>query len=334
MKKSANATVYGETMWRCINCGKVSPERPTACTDCGLVQAGIGTEEKYSILEDYCHPLSLIMRNNNLDHYFIDACAGSGLVQAHGREEFLDGSPLIMAKTRDYVENKIRDKSKEKHVQSIFLEIYRKTHDLLSENVKGYPGCEVNLGDCNILLPQILDRIESEVWKPFCFIYIDPFGLGAPVIRMETLRRVLERGYTELFLHLNMDALIRTAGWLKYLDSPDEEMKRKAQSYCQTIGLVLGEDKIEEFCAKWSSWPRGTKEDRSLEYYLSGLEGYYPYIEHIGIPVGSKRPVYYLVFTTRNQTGHTIMKGIMDKARRRGAESLEKWFKPEEVSDM
>lgn len=314
-------------MWKCVNCGKESQDRPRACSNCGLIQAGIGTVEKYAILDDYCHPLSLIMRNQNFDHYFIDACAGSGIVQANHTDTLLDGSPLIMAKTRDWVENKIKDKSKRKQVNSIFLEFNKKTLDLLTQTVGKYPGCEIERGDCNVLLPRILDRIENETRRPFCFIYIDPFGLGDPVIRMETLKRVLERGFTELFIHLDINAVIRSAGWLKYLNSPDEALKKKAQSFCDTLGLVLGEEKIEEFCANWSKWPRGTRERRSLEYYLVGLEGYYKYIEHIGIPVGTREPVYYLVFATRNQTGHRIMKGIMDKARRRGAEDLSKWFK-------
>jgi len=314
-------------VWKCINCGKEAPERPRVCTNCGLIQAGIGTVEKYAILEEYCHPLSLIMRNQNFDHYFIDACAGSGIVQANQKDTLLDGSPLLMAKTREWVEDKIKDKSKSKHVQSIFIEINKKTHSLLTQTVGRYPGCDVFFGDCNILLPSILDRVESESWRPFCFIYIDPFGLGAPVIRMETLKRVLERGFTELFIHLDMNAIIRSAGWLRHLDSPDESLKKKAQSFCDTLGLVLGEDKIDEYCSNWFKWRRGTRERRSLEYYLSGLEGYYPYIEHVGIPAGSREPVYYLVFTTRNKTGHRIMKGIMDKARRRGSEDLSKWFK-------
>lgn len=314
-------------MWRCINCGNEARERPTACTKCGLVQAGIGTEEKYTILEEYCTPLSLILRNNNLDHYLIDACAGSGIVQAHDRQELIDGSPLIMAKTQERVEEKIRDKSKRKHSQSIFMEINPKTHDILTASLKSYPNCEVILGDCNQLLPDVLDKIESDIWKPFCFIYIDPFGLGKPVIRMETLKGVLEREYTELLLHLNMDAYIRSAGNLVYLDSPDDRKKKLAKSYYETLKLVLGSDQIEDFCSSWSRWPRGMKEKRCLDYYLAGLEGYYTYIQHIEIPIGSKSPVYYLVFTTRNKTGNDIMDGIMQKARRKGATSLERWFK-------
>lgn len=144
---------------------------------------------------------------------------------------------------------------------------------------------------------------------------------------METLKSILERDYTELFLHLNMDAYIRSAGNLINLDSHDELKGKLAQSHYETLSLVLGNDQIDDFCQKWSRWPRGMKERRCLDYYLQGLGRYFSHIQHIEIPIGSTSPVYYLAFTTRNKTGNRIMEGIMQTARRKGAESLKKWFK-------
>ena len=313
-------------MWKCINCGSISSERPTFCKGCGLVQAGVGTHEKYQILESYCHPLSLIMRNNNLDHYFIDACAGSGKVQAYYNDEYLDGSPLIMAKTRYHVEERIRHKAKAKHVKCIFIEVNSKTHKLLEKWTGHFPDCERILGDCNQELPRVLNRLDSERWKPFAFIYVDPFGLGDPPIMMETLRRILERDYTELFMQLGVDALIRASGWLKHLNSPDPQKRKKADSYCETLRLVIGDDRIEEFCEKWSRWREGERESRALQYYISGLCSYFPHVECVGIPVGSKRPVYYLIYTTRKEVGRKIMEKIIITAKRKGTASLERWF--------
>ena len=280
------------------------------------------------ILQEYCHPLSLIMRKQNLDHYFIDACAGSGKVQAYSTDDYLDGSPLIMAKTREWVENTIKDKSKSKHVKCIFIEINPETYELLKKETQDYPNCEVFLGDCNQLLPNILDKLNSGQWKPFAFIYIDPFGLGAPPISKETIKHVLEREHAELFMHLNVDALIRVAGWLRHLDNSDKRLQQQAVSYYNTLRAVFGEDRIEEFHSQWLSWREGEREKKTLDYYLARLRDYYPYVQHIEIPVGSKRPVYYLAYTSRNMTGKKIMEGIMMKARRKGAESLEKWFRP------
>jgi len=313
-------------MWNCINCGATSLERPTVCSKCGLVQAGIGTHEKYQILGSYCYPLSLIMRNNDITHYFIDACAGSGKVQAYYQDAYIDGSPLIMAKTRDRVEKSIKDKTRPKHVRCIFIEVDNKTRSLLQKWTCDLPDCEVIPGDCNQELPKILDRLDNERWKPFAFIYVDPFGLGEPPIMMDTLRRVLERNYTELFIQLSVDGLIRAAGWIKHRESRDSRKRKQAQAYCETLRLVIGDDRIEEFCDKWFRWREGDKEEKSLEYYVSGLCKYYPHVECVGIPLGFKNPVYYLLYTSRNETGRKIMQGVITTAKRKGSESLEKWM--------
>ena len=315
-----------DNMWKCLNCGTTHVERPTFCNSCGLIQAGIGTQEKYQILESYCHPLSLIMRNQDITHYFIDACAGSGRVQSYNTDAFLDGSPIIMARTRAWVQGTIRDKNKPKEVNCIFIEINPRTFKLLEESTCSSPNCERILGDCNYALPKILDTLDSESRKPFAFIYVDPFGLGDPPIMMETLKRVLERDYTELFIQLTVDALIRVSGWLPNLKSTDSALRKKAESFRLTPELFIGKDRMPEFCKEWEKWRDGEKEDKALQFYISGLTDYFPHVEYIGIPIGSGRPVYYLVYTTRNATGKKIMQGIIEKAKRKGIARLEQFF--------
>jgi len=90
--------------------------------------------------------------------------------------------------------------------------------------------------------------------------------------------------------------------------------------------LFIGDDRIDEFCKEWERWREGEKETQTLKYYVSGLTKYYPHVEYVEIPVGSTKPVYYLVYTTRNPTGRKIMQNIITSARRKGTESLEKWF--------
>lgn len=313
-------------MWKCKNCGSTSSERPNFCKKCGLVQAGIGTHEKYQILEEYCHPLSLIMRNKHIDHYFIDACAGSGIVQAYYRDEYLDGSPLIMVKTKNWVQETIKNKSKPKQAKCIFIEVNPEAFNLLEKHTCDFAECERILGDCNNILPEVLNRLDGEKRKPFTFIYIDPFGLGDPPIKMETLRRVLERDYTELFIQFTADGLIRTSGWLKHLDSQDPQKRMKAKSYHNTLRCVIGNDRIQEYYRNWFRWREGEKETKAFQYYISGLRDYFQHVEYIGIPVGSARPVYYLIYTSRNETGKKIMQYIILKAKRKGSEDLTKWM--------
>lgn len=90
--------------------------------------------------------------------------------------------------------------------------------------------------------------------------------------------------------------------------------------------MFIGDDRIDEFCSEWERWREGEKETNALQYYISGLTKYFPHVEHVGIPLGSARPVYYLLYTTRNDTGRKIMQGVIAKAKRKGTENLEKWF--------
>lgn len=314
--------VYGrlEMKWKCANCGFQKDERPRSCPKCGLVQAGKWTHQKYEILEEYCHPLSLIMRNQGFEHFFIDACAGSGVVQRFNVLELMDGSPLIMAKTREWVEGKIKDKTKQLSVRCKFIEVDSKTFKLLEGYVSPYSQfVECKQGDCNVELPLMLDKIPDA----FTFVYIDPFGLGEPVIRYETLEKVLERGFTELFIHFSWEGLSRAAGQLENIDHFDETLKKAARSTVETINSYM---KGTEWQEVWKSQPSWRRRRAILELYLSGLKTYYEFIEYIEVPVGSKDPDYYLVFTTRNSTGGKIMKDIIGKKRRKGAIPLEKWF--------
>jgi three-Cys-motif partner protein len=296
-------------------------ERPRSCPRCGLIQAGKWTHQKYEILEEYCHPLSLIMRNQGYEHFFIDACAGSGIVQSRDENCTIDGSPLRMAKTRDWVQNRIKDKTREPSVQCKFIEIDPKTFKLLKASATPFSHfVECIQGDCNKELPQVLDKISDA----FTFVYIDPFGLGDPVIRYETVERVLDRAFTELFIQFSWEGISRAAGLLKNVDHPDETIRKQARSTIETMNSYM---KGTEWQNLWKRTPSWRRRKAILDLYLSGLRAHYEHIEYVEIPVRSKKPEYYLIFTTRNPTGRKIMKQIIEKKRRMGAAPLEKWFK-------
>jgi three-Cys-motif partner protein len=306
--------------WKCANCGFQKDERLRSCPKCGLVQAGKWTHQKYEILEEYCHPLSLIMRNQGFEHYFIDACAGSGVVQRFDISSLVDGSPLIMTKTREWVENAIKDKTKQPSLQCKFVEVESKTFKLLERYTAPYSEfVECKEGDCNKEIPSMLDKIPSA----FTFVYIDPFGLGDPVVRYETVEQVLDRSLTELFIHFSWEGISRAAGQLENIDHPNDRIRRVARSTVETINSYM---KGTEWQEVWKSQPAWQRRKAILELYLSGLKTHYEFIEYVEIPVGSKDPDYYLVFTTRNPTGRKIMKDIINKKRRKGATPLEKWF--------
>lgn len=257
----------------------------------------------------------MIMRNNKHEHYFIDACAGSGSVQKLNKNELTDGSPLIMAKTRQTVEERIIDKTKEPSVQCKFIECNEKTFKLLERNLASYSSfSECIQGDCNEELPKILTAVKGA----FTFVYIDPFGLGSPVISFETVKLVLKRSFTELFIHFSWEGVSRTAGLLKNIDHHDSTTRRKARTGIETLTKHLGDGWRE----LWEKTPDLNRKKVILEFYKSELKKYYSNIQSIEIPIGSKNPNYYLIFTTRNDTASKIMNDIVTKLKRCGCQPL------------
>jgi three-Cys-motif partner protein len=291
-----------------------------------MIRTGPGTLQKYEILAAYLPALSLIMRNNGYEHYLIDACAGSGIVRLGETDQIIDGSPLIMAKTREQVQSRIRDKTKEPQAKCIFIEFHPKTFSLLEKTMVPFSAyCHSVHGDCNEKLDVELDRITSDLKSRnhFAFVYIDPFGLGAPTIMQDTLRRILERSFTELFVHFSWEGVSRVAGMLSNLDSPDERLRKTARSQCDTLDIYLTPAWREIEARKL---PPNERQVAYVSLYKTTLQEYYSRVNQVEIPAGAKDPDYYLFFATRNSTGEEIMKNIIIKVRRRGTESLQKYF--------
>lgn len=65
-----------------------------------------------------------------------------------------------MAKTREWVENAIKDKTKQPSLQCKFVEVESKTFKLLERYTAPYSEfVECKEGDCNKEIPSMLDKI-------------------------------------------------------------------------------------------------------------------------------------------------------------------------------
>lgn len=229
-------------MWKCPNCSAETDNERADCSGCGLVRIGPGTNEKYAILRGYLTPLSLIMRNQGYEHYFIDACAGSGMVYDPDGRKMVEGSPIIMAKTREAVQNTIKDKTKPHQVKCICIEVEDKTYAHLRKNVSPFSDFVATIkGDCNEKLDDVLDQISSDVKTKnhFAFVYIDPFGLGKPMIQRKTVERILQRQFTELLIHYNWEGVTRLAGYAKRVDDPNPRVAQTARAYVEDLDCIL-----------------------------------------------------------------------------------------------
>lgn len=316
-------------MWKCPKCGSATDDEKAECSNCGLVRIGPGTKEKYEILRNYLPPLSLIMRNQGYEHYFIDACAGSGMVFDPVGRTMVEGSPIIMAKTRGAVRNTIRDKTKPHEVKCMCIEVEDKTWAQLKENLSPYLDFATAIkGDCNDKLDEVLDGISSEqkAKNHFAFVYIDPFGFGKPTIQGKTIERVFQRQFTEMLIHFTWEGVSRLAGYSMKIDDPNPTVAKTARSYVQVLDAYLGDGwkAIEE-----KNHPPVRRRNEYVQLYHSRLKQHYPLSTYTEIPVGDRNPDYYLFFATRNHRGYEIMNNIIQKARQKGNEPLGKFVQPD-----
>lgn len=302
--------------WSCT-CTQFNPDEEPTCRKCGLVRLGPGTHDKYDLLASYLPQLSKIMRNRDYEHYFIDACAGSGFVLDAEKNELCDGSPIIMSKTRERVNTLLKDATKPHQVKCKFIEIDDRTFKHLQEAVGTYDFVECINGDCNEKLDAVLDGISSEVKAEnhFAFVYVDPFGLGRPIISQETLKRILERNFTELLIHFSWEGVSRMAGFYHNIDNSDVSLAKQARSYVKSLDAYLGNgwQAIEE-----KQLPPQRRRNEYVNHYHSTLKQYYPGTIHVEIPFGSSNPDYFLFFATRNPSGNEIMTNIIKTLKRKG----------------
>ena len=271
---------------------------------------GEHTRTKYRILGKYLYSLSLIVGKEGWAHYFIDACAGSGRVYIDN--ELVDGSPLIMAKTRE--------KAKRPSLRCVLIESHNspeRTYDRLAENLKPFSEwSECKYGDSNVELDKVLNKISP---YHFAFVFFDPFGLGNPTIQRETIRRLMEREHTEILMNYSWMGVSRMAGHLERASYDPV-----SQSVVETLDLFHGEWRNLER-RKYSSTREKSK--AFVELYTEEWREYYDYVNYVEIPIGSRKPLYYLIFTTRNRIGNKIQREIIKKERRKGAEPLEKFMR-------
>ena len=240
----------------------------------------------------------------------------------------VEGSPIIMARTREVVQARIKDKTKTPEVKCVCIEVDDKTYGHLKQHLGPYSGFTSAIkGDCNNKLDGVLDGISSEVKEKFhfAFVYIDPFGFGKPAIQRRTIERVLQRKFTELLIHFTWEGVSRLAGYSQDVDDPDQKVAKTARAYVQDLNAYLG-DGWEAIEQKHYSPVRRRSE--FVQLYYSRLKEHYPLSLYTEIPVGSSNPHYYLFFATRNYRGYQIMKNVVEKVRLRGNMALQNWIQP------
>jgi three-Cys-motif partner protein len=151
--------------------------------------ARIWTREKLRYLQKYAQAFMTAMapkRSQGLwDHLeYIDLLCGPGLSVARDTKEEFDGSPLIALKIKPAFDHLYFADLNRENIAALQSRVSTKDSDRVTFRV----------GDCNVLVDEILNRISS---RTLCLAFIDPEGFE---VHFETLAKLAKKRVDLLYL--------------------------------------------------------------------------------------------------------------------------------------
>lgn len=276
--------------------------------DVRLDEVGLWTEIKLRIIRDYSAAYSRILKKQTIIRHFayIDGFAGAGQHISKTTGDLIDGSPVI-ALSYEF-----------SHYHFVDLDGKRAAN--LRQIAAGRDDVSVYEGDCSsVLLEQVFPECRFEDYRR-ALCLLDPYDLNPKweVVQTAGVMKSIELFIIFMIMHANRNVLLRgspesvseteiakmTAFW------GDESWRDVA--YRKRQGL------FEEILEKTRN------EDMAVAYRkrLREVAGF----EYVPEPLPMKNSkgavVYYLYFASRNETGYKVAKGVLDKYRDGGADSV------------
>jgi len=268
--------------------------RVVVMSDNGLIQIEPHTLHKYSILRKYLNVCKTFNRIYN-NFVYVDTHGGSGRVSLKSNGQLIEGSPLIASHWNP-------------NAPCHIVEIDPNTYQNLCASTSGCDNVQTYHGDCNSWILSILSKITK--WKKFVFCFVDPSSLTYTVdgkvydqLQAGTIKAVADFPRTELLLNFPLEAILRCAG--DYFNNPEEP---RAIANGERVTVFMGS-------TNWQKLSERERDRRTfLELYMDEMLRNYPYKGAMLIRSETKNlPLYYLVYTTHNDTAAGIMRGIMKK---------------------
>jgi len=264
-------------------------------------------QQKYNILSKYLAACGKFARKYR-NFAYIDTHGGSGLIEVEEKRKKktplfttsnrqMEGSPLIAA-------HAIQAWAEGKEFPCYIIEIHPGRYVTLQESTAAFPWVHTHQGDCNVLLPQILEGIPQ--WA-FILCFIDPDGLVCrdlgsqhPVLEFtwETMQQIASRKKVEILLNFPVGGIIRVAKHCqKYPEKP------ASWAMASHLTTYFG-------CDDW--WGlRGKRQ--FLDLYLHRLRSLgFPFLGAYYVCRGNLA-LYYLIYSTRyiNRKGEPLGAKIM-----------------------
>jgi three-Cys-motif partner protein len=240
---------------------------------------------------------------------FVDTCAGSGLFDSHNIGTVPSfGSPLIGIKALHALVTDEQNIGRDIQSKSLLVEKIEQTFKSLRAAVTQYAPNESNI---SLVYGEFADKIDDILRfceNYFSLVLIDPFGPSS--VPFWAVSRIVAQKFNDVIMHFPSNAIL----WMSGHHSVDEPTSRISQERVKWLDDFFGSPDWRNIFD--STLSTEEKEERGIKFYLERLLS--KDILAIGVPLRfetKERPLYHLVFMTRNLSGLMEMKRIMQEAK-------------------
>ena len=269
---------------------------------------GEWSEIKLEIIKEYAHAFTTIMKNQSWcqGYAYIDAFSGLGVHILKKTGEFIKGSPLNALE----IENPFT----EYH----YIDIDKEKAKVLSRLTRDIPNIKIYEGDSNeILRKDILPLLTYETRKRALCI-LDPYGLH---LHWETIVGTAKLKTIEIFLNFPLMDMNRNV-LHKDLLSADPEQIERMDRFCgsnEWQEILYEEDKqMSLFGATYKVKVVNSNIKLGAWFKKERLEkaaGFKFVPEPVLMRNSKGGPLFFLFFSSHNETGKKIVNEIFNKYR-------------------
>ena len=178
---------------------------------------------KHAVFASYAHPFfSMVGSWHQGPMWLIDGYAGPGKYEADGIGEQVNGSPIVALE----LAKKQRTFKPPRDVRCAFVEAKKSYFEALERNVQPFRDdglqAEVFHGSVAEHLPTLWAKVAGNPVLTF----IDPFGVSAVSKgQMVGLLLARDRKSSEVLVNINVEAISRHGGCLRWSDAGEPELK-------------------------------------------------------------------------------------------------------------
>lgn len=265
---------------------------------------GYWSELKLEIIKKYAAAYSTILsRQRDLYHLYVDAFAGGGVHISRSTGEFVAGSPLNALL--------IEPRFREYHLIDIDRDKITSLRELVGDRSDVY----IYEGDCNpILLHEVFPRIRYEDFRR-ALCLLDPYGLH---LAWDVIRTAGQLRTIDMFLNFPVADMNRNVLW--------RDLEGVDPGNVERMNRFWGDDSWRSIAYTTSGnlfgWPEKAANETIAEGFRERLKGVANF-KHVPEPLPMRNSqgaiVYYLFFASQSATADHIIRDIFGRYRERGA---------------